>query len=287
MPATVVTDSTSYIPSALRRELDIRVVMLTTTLDGVTYADDSEDCDAFFSALTASRSFAHSSLPSVESFVTAFERVLGEGRDVVCVLISRQLSGTFDAAMLARDLVMESRPDAVIEMVDGKSNSMELGFAVLAAARAAAAGAPTAEVAAAAVEMTRHSRFLFTPLTLEYLRRGGRIGGAAAVLGALLQVRPVLTAEGGKTAIFAKVRSVRRAHDTILHALASDLHAHGGLGDVVVQHIAAADVGRRFAERVSVIAGRAVEVLPVGPVVGTHVGPGTVGIAYHTVGRLR
>jgi DegV family protein with EDD domain len=184
-------------------------------------------------------------------------------------------------------MVRETHPDAVIEVVDGRSNSMELGFAVLAAARAAAQGASVAEVVAAAEEMTRHTRFIFAPLTLEYLRRGGRIGTASALLGQLLKIHPVLTVVEGQTATFAKVRTHERALDTILQAFATDLRDCGGLGEVFVHHIHAADAGRAFAARVAEIAGRAVEIVPIGPAVGSHVGPGTLGLVYHTNGAVR
>lgn len=287
MNVAVVTDSTSYIPGRVREELDIGVVRLTSVLDGVTYPDDAEDCEAFYTAIANSRSFPTSSLPSVQQIADVFEERVRAGRAVVGVFISRLMSGTHDVAVLARDMVRERYRDAVIEIVDGRSNSMELGFAVLAAARAAAAGAGVPEVVAAAEEMTRHSRFLFTPLTLEYLRRGGRIGSAAALLGTLLQLKPVLTAEDGATGVVARVRSLSKAHDTILDTFADDVRSHGGIGEAYVQHIHAPEAGARFAERVAAIVGRPVDVLPIGPAVGTHVGPGTVGVVYHTVGRLR
>jgi len=287
LSVAVVTDSTSYIPRIVRDQLGIGVVRLTSQLDGVTYPDDAEDCEAFYTAIARSRTFPTSSLPSVQQIADVFEERVKAGRAVVGVFISRLMSGTHDVALLARDLVRERYRDAVIEIVDGRSNSMELGFAVLAAARAAAAGAPVPEVTAAAEEMTRHSRFLFTPLTLEYLRRGGRIGPAAAALGTLLQLKPVLTAADGATGVVARVRSLGRAHDTILDLFAEDIRSRGGLGEVYVQHIHDVEAGKRFAERVAGIVGRPVDVLPIGPAVGTHVGPGTVGVVYHTVERLR
>jgi DegV family protein with EDD domain len=203
------------------------------------------------------------------------------------VFISRLMSGTFDVACMARDLVMKRHPGAVIEVVDGKSNSMELGYVVLAAAHAAAEGATVDGVVAAAQEMTRHTRFLFTPLSLEYLRRGGRIGNAAALLGTLLNLKPVLTAKDGATDVVARVRSLGRAQATIISTFAEDIRNHMGLGDVCVQHIHDFEAGARFADRIAEVVGRPVDVLPIGPAVGTHVGPGTVGVAYHTVGRLR
>jgi DegV family protein with EDD domain len=163
---------------------------------------------------------------------------------------------------------------------------MELGFAAIAAAEKAAAGGSVAEVVAAAEEMTQRTRFLFTPMTLEYLRRGGRIGNASALLGSLLQIKPILTVVDGATDTFAKVRSLQRAWDTVADAFAADIAEKGGLGDVYVHHIDDPEAGARFAERIAGIAGRPVEIVPIGPAIGTHVGPGTVGVVYYTNGAM-
>jgi DegV family protein with EDD domain len=158
---------------------------------------------------------------------------------------------------------------------------MELGFAVLAAARAAEQGASVAEAAAAAREMTLHTRFIFVPDTLEYLRRGGRIGNASALVGTLLQIRPILTVVDGKTDVFAKVRTKRKAMAEIVAALSRDAKAKG-LVDVVAHHIADEAEGRELAAMASAAVGREVPVVPVGPTIGTHVGPGLVGLVYVT-----
>lgn len=287
MPVRVVTDSTSYVPKALRDALGIGVVRLSSLLDGVTYIEDESNYEAFYNALAASRSFPTTSQPSVAEMVEAFESRVMDGDAVVGVFISERMSGTYSTAQLARDMVYERHPDASIEIVDGRSNSMELGLAVLAAARAAAAGRSAEEVAAAARDMTLHTRFLFTPLTLDYLRRGGRIGAASALLGTLLQIKPVLTVADGVTDTFAKVRSLAKAHDLIADTFATDIREKGGLDEVYVHHIHDAAAGRTFADRIAEIAGRAIELVDIGPVVGAHVGPGTIGLVYSTIGLMQ
>jgi len=286
MGVMVVADSTSYIPRRLRRELNIGVVSLWSELDGVTYSDDDENLEPFYTALTASSSFPKTSQPSVQAMVDLFEGPVAAGNEVVGVFISQLMSGTYQNALLARDLVKERHPDAVIEIVDGRSNSMELGFAVLAAARKAAEGGSREDVVAAANEMMLHTRFLFTPLTLEYLRRGGRIGNAAALLGALLQLKPVLTVVDGVTDTFAKVRTLQRAHTLIIDTFAADVRDKGGLGEVYVHHIHVPEAARAFADRVAEVAGREVETLDIGPGVGSHVGPGTLAVVYYTNGLM-
>lgn len=282
----VITDSTSYIPRVRRETLDIGVAYLSSLLDGVVYVDDPDDSEAFYAALANTSSWPTTSQPTVQDLVDLMEERVLSGHSVVGVFISELMSGTYSAALLARDMVREKHPDAVIELIDGESNCMELGLAVLAAAEAAAGEASVAEVVAAAKERMLHTRFLFTPVTLDYLRRGGRIGNAEALLGTLLQIKPILTVADGVTDTFAKVRTSQKAQDLIVETFAADIRDKCGLGDAYIHHIHAADAGLRFAERITEAAGRTVEMLPIGPVIGTHVGPGTVGVVYYTGDRM-
>jgi DegV family protein with EDD domain len=287
MAVHVITDSTSYIPRPLRAALDIGVVGLTSELEGVTYADNAEDFSDFYRALRAPGVFPTTSQPSVQSMVELLEERAAEGDAVVGVFISQLMSGTYSTALLARDMVLDRHPNAAIEIVDSQSNCMELGLAALAAARAAQAGESVDAAVAAARDMIGRTRFLFTPMTLEYLRRGGRIGAASALLGALLQVKPVLTVVGGRTDTHAKVRSLGKAWDTVVDAFAADVRDKGGLDEVYVHHIDDPEAGRAFADRIAEVAGREVEAIAIGPAIGTHVGPGTVGVVYATKQPMR
>jgi DegV family protein with EDD domain len=282
----VITDSTSYIPRARRESLDIGVTVLSSLLDGVTYADDPDDSAAFYEALAASDSFPTTSQPVVQDVVDMMEERVASGHAVVGVFISERMSGTYSTALLARDMVLERHPEARIEVVDGMSNSMELGYAVLAAAEKAADGGSVEDVAGAARERTLHTRFLFTPLTLEYLRRGGRIGNAQSLLATLLQIKPILTVADGVTDTFAKVRTVQKVHDLIVDTFADDVREKGGLGGVCVHHINDQAAGRKFAGRIAEVANSPVDLIDIGPVIGTHVGPGTVGVVYYTNGLM-
>ena len=130
--------------------------------------------------------------------------------------------------------------------------------------------------------MMARSRWLFVPRTLDYLRRGGRIGAAAHLAGSILDIRPVLTARDGAAAVVRVTRSMRRAVDAIVDLFAADV-ASLGLGGAVVHHIADEGAGEALARRLRPIAGMDVPVLPIGPVIGLHVGPGAVGVVYHTI----
>ncbi|PKQ30176.1 MAG: fatty acid-binding protein DegV, partial [Actinobacteria bacterium HGW-Actinobacteria-10] len=197
MSVRVVVDSTSYIPHQLRDELDIHVVSLAVVFPEGAQRELDVDDATFYKRLSSEGKVPTSTQPTPAEMAEAFLEVLDEGHDVVGVFISSDMSGTFSSAQLAARSIRESRPDAVIELVDSRSNSMQLGMAALSAARAAKDGADAAACVAAAHDTILRTRFLFTPHTLDYLRIGGRIGAASAFLGAMLQIRPILTVEGG------------------------------------------------------------------------------------------
>jgi DegV family protein with EDD domain len=223
---------------------------------------------------------------SVDDLAAAFRTALDAGRDVVGIFISEAMSGTVQAARIAAGVVAEEGAVGRIEVVDSQSNCMQLGVAVLSAARAAQAGEGPDACVSAARETMRRSRYLFTPASLEYLRRGGRIGGASALLGQLLQVRPILTVEMGETQSFAKVRTSAKALATIAETFRTDV-ASKGLRNVYCHSIADRQTAERFAvEQIEPIAGRPVDVVPIGPVIGLHVGQ-AVGLVYQTEEPLR
>lgn len=278
----MVTDSTSYIPSEMSDGLDIALVSLSVTLDGTSFRELDMDTGEFWRLLATSGRMPTSSQPSVAELVDAFERPVAAGDQVVAVFLSSEMSGTYATALMARDQVVERHPDAVIEVVDSRSNSMELGFAVLAAAKAAKSGASAAETVDAALAIVDRSRFVFAPATMEYLRRGGRIGGASALLGTMLQIHPILTVVDGKTDVLKRIRTRQRAYQEMADIFAADVESKG-LGGVIVHHIADREAGEQLAALAERVAGRGVPVVPLGPVIGLHVGPGTAGLVYHTL----
>lgn len=285
MTVRVITDSTSYLPPEDLAALGISVVPLSVTLGGVTQDERQVDADELYERMRDTGEFPTSSQPSVASIVAALETPVAAGDDVVAVLLSSKMSGTFDTALMARDQVLERHAGAVIEIVDSRSNSMEEGFAVLAAARAAAHGAPALDVAAAARRTTARTRWLFTPLTLDYLRMGGRIGGAAALLGTLLKISPILTVVDGVTAPFSRVRTHQRALEAIADQVAADFVSHGFV-DAVVHHVLAPDEGEALAALIETRSGHRPRVQELGPVIAVHVGPGSLGVVYETRDEL-
>jgi DegV family protein with EDD domain len=285
MAVRVITDSTSYLPAGEAAELGVDVVQLSATLGGVTRTEAEIDSEAFYRAMRDTGEFPTSSQPTVASMIEAFETPVLAGDDVVAVFLSSKMSGTFETALMAREQVLERHPDARIEVVDSLSNCMEEGFAVLAAARCAATGGTLEEAAASARDTTGRTRWLFCPASLEYLRMGGRIGNAKALLGALLQVRPILTVIDGVTATVRSVRTQKRAMEAIADMVAADAEAHG-LEDIVVHHILDAEEAELLAGLLAPRIGRRPRVQQIGPAIGLHVGPGTLGVVYETRDHL-
>ena len=271
----VVTDSTAYLPDGLADELSVRVVPLQVVLGGRSGAEGSEVTPAQVAAALAAWVPVSTSRPTPAEFATVYREALEGGADgVVSLHLSRELSGTWDSARLAAAEVGAGS----IRVVDSRSAAMGLGFAVLAAAEAAAKGGSREEVYAAAVGTAERTTTLFYVDTLEHLRRGGRIGAAQALLGTALSVKPILHVREGRIVPLEKVRTVSKGIAR-LEALA--LAAAGdGPADVAVHHLAAAERAALLAER---LRGRLPRVRrfyasEVGAVVGAHVGPGVLGV---------
>ncbi len=281
MPVTVVTDSVASLPVDRAADLGIAIVDLFVN-DGTSNLPDREvDLERFYQRLAETKELPTSSQPSVESLVAAFTEAVRRGSGVVGVFISSRMSGTVETARLAARMVREKVPDAMIEIVDSGSNSLQEGFAAIAAAKEALSGQAIERCVDAAVETTKRTRYLFTPASLEYLRKGGRIGTASALVGQLLQIRPILTVEDGQTTTFSKVRTQAKALAEMARTFTNDVGEYG-LRQVAVHYIGDRQPADTFATtQVAPVAGVPVAVIPVSAVVGLHVGP-AVGLVYET-----
>lgn len=271
----VVTDSTAYLPDGLAEELSVRVVPLQVVLGGRSGAEGSEVTPAQVAAALAAWVPVSTSRPTPAEFAAVYREALEGGADgVVSLHLSRELSGTWDSARLAAAEVGAGS----IRVVDSRSAAMGLGFAVLAAAEAAAKGGSREEVYAAAVGTAERTTTLFYVDTLEHLRRGGRIGAAQALLGTALSVKPILHVREGRIVPLEKVRTVSKGIAR-LEALAVAA-AGDGPADVAVHHLAAAERAAQLAERLRSRLPRVRQFYAseVGAVVGAHVGPGVLGV---------
>jgi DegV family protein with EDD domain len=271
----VVTDSTSYLPRELVAEHGIHEVSLYVR-DGAGQRRelDIDDYGRFYDDLRDAPQLPTTSQPSIGDFAAVYEPLVADGRDIASVHISGGISGTVETARQAAADVLRDGPERRIEVVDSTVSAGALGLVALAAARASAAADVDAAVAGAQAAV-RAMRFWFAVDTLEYLRRGGRIGAAQAWLGGALKIKPILTLDGEITPV-ERVRTSRRAFERMVEYMRA--RAADGADAWVVQHIRAPDVAERLIERGREIYGcEPAFVSEVGPVIGAHVGPGLVG----------
>jgi DegV family protein with EDD domain len=276
VPVVVVTDSTAYLPAAVLAARGVQVVPLEVRLGERIGREGVDIGAAELSAALADRHLeVQTSRPAAAEFVECYRRALDTGADgVVSVHLSRELSGTWESARMAAD---EVGPDRV-RVVDSRATGMGLGYAVLAAADAAAAGLPGTAVEQAAAEVAARCRMFFSVDTLDRLRRGGRIGAAAALLGTALGVKPLLHVSQGRIVPLEKVRTSARAAQRLVE-LAVGV-AGGQPADLAVHHLAAAaradEIAARLRERIP--QATPLLVSEVGAVIGAHVGPGLLGV---------
>jgi len=219
MAVKIVTDSTSYISGELKEKYDISIVSLSVIFEKEEFKESDIENESFYGKLDKSFSIPSSSQPSLEEMYNIIEKQVRDNNEVVGVFLSSDMSGTYSNACLAKSMILENYPNALIKIIDSRSNCMQLGFAVLTAARAARQGKTIDEVSNMVRDNIKRSKFLFIPDTLEYLKKGGRIGGASALFGTIFQIKPILTVVNGKTELFNKVRTKKRAIQTMLEKL--------------------------------------------------------------------
>ncbi|MDO4589948.1 MAG: DegV family protein [Slackia sp.] len=276
----ILTDSVASIPADDARDAGIDVISLYVNEGGIEHVDAAMDLDAFYARIaTMADDIPTSSQPSQQDFERYFEQAAHDGDAVVGVFISSKMSGTFEGAVRAARAVRSRIPGFTAAFVDSCSTGWDQAYCALAAARAARAGEPLERCAQAAADAVVRTRFLFAPTDLTFLKKGGRIGAAKALLGNLVHIVPVLTVRDGMPVDVAKARTQKKAIARAFEMFVSDVETKG-LVDAVVHYIGSSDDAVAWArESVEPYLGRRVRVLPVSPVVGLHVGP-AMGIAY-------
>jgi DegV family protein with EDD domain len=274
----VVTDTTHYLPAEVVRRHDLHQVSLYVNWDGRTDREsDLPDYDAFYDHMRSAAKLPSTSQPSVGDFLAVYEPLLEAGDDVLSIHLSGGISGTVEAARQARDALLERGiPAARIEVLDSDTGCAGHGLMAIAARNAARDGADLARASEAARRLRRQMKILFAVDTLEYLRRGGRIGGAQAWIGSALKIKPILSIDREILPI-ERVRTAGRAFERLVEHLAT--LRDDGADVFFIQHIQAPDVAGRLAERGRELYGRPPEfVSEIGPVIGAHVGPGLFGV---------
>src|SRR5919109_1447528 len=277
-PVAVVTDSTSYLPPELIQRDGIHVVPLYVVFEGNRTVPEVEitDYPAFFEELRTAQKRPTTSQPSVGDFTAVFEPLLADGGEVVSVHISGGLSGTPEAARQAKQaLERDGRGGERIEVIDSKTAAGGLGMMVLAAAKAAADGASAPAIADSVREARKELKIWFAIDTLEFLKRGGRIGAASAWIGSTLKVKPILTVENEMTPV-ERVRTSTRMFERLLDYARGC--AESGADAWSAQHINAPDLCAELVDRCAEIYGHGPTIVSeIGPVLSAHTGPGLLG----------
>lgn len=280
MAVEILTDSTSYIPKGILNKLSINMVSLNIIFDDKSYKERDMENEDFYNIMDE-RGIPTSSQPSVNDMYDQMKKVVEKGNSLLCIFLSSHMSGTFSTANMVKDMILEEYKDANIDILDSKSNSMQLGFAVIVAARAAKEGKELEQVKKIAEDNMRRSKFLFIPDNLEYLRKGGRIGGASSIIGNVLKIIPILTVEDGKTTVLTKIRTKKKALLTLVDNMVHDVNIYG-IGEVVIHHINCKDEAIKLAHIIKEKINIDIDICDIGPVIGMHVGPKAMGIVYYT-----
>ena len=276
----VVTDSTCNLPASIIEGLPITVVPLHIIfntmdiyLDGVTITPQE-----FYNRLRTEKPIVSTSQPTPAALAQRYAQLVEEGYDILSIHISSKLSGTINSAEQAKKTIR----NGMIEIVDSQLASLPLGYAALQAAKAAAQGASLEECKQIAIETSKRSSAVFIVDTLEYLHRGGRIGGASAFFGTALKIKPVLEIKNGLIDAAGRVRTLNKAMDYILDVLEKKMGAD-------LSNLQLSAVHAESPENANILLEKANSrfksvgfsmVTDVTPVIGAHVGPGTIGIAY-------
>ncbi|HVS28019.1 MAG TPA: DegV family protein [Solirubrobacteraceae bacterium] len=279
MPAVaIVSDTTHYLPTDLIKANELHQVSLYVHWQHRQDREiDLPDFDAYYEDLRTAEQLPTTSQPSIGDFLEVWRPLLDEGREIVSIHLSAGISGTHQAGMQARDQLSEAGYDpGRVTLIDSATACGGMGLMLLAAAAAARAGGDGAAVAERARAARDNMKMWFCIDTMEFLRRSGRVGAARAWLGSTLQIKPILTLESEITPV-ERVRTAGRAFERMVEYLQA--RHDDGADAYCIQHIQAADEAQKLVERGREVFGAdPVFVSEVGPVIGTHIGPGMLGV---------
>ncbi len=273
----IVTDSSAYLPADLVGRYGIHVMPLKVAFGQTVYRDCVDITEEeFYRKLAQARELPITSQPSAGDFLALYQEVARQAQGILSIHLSSALSGTYNSAMAAKGML----PDMPIEVVDSRSASMGQGFLALAAARAAEEGQSLGEIATLTRDLVPRLNVIFVLDTLKYLHRGGRIGGAQALMGSMLAIKPLLHLHEGRVEPLEKVRSRGKAVQRLVEVMAERLQ--GRPAHVAILHSASpqeaealrAQITARFTCLELLLCG-------VSPVIGTHTGPGCLGLAFY------
>jgi len=273
----IITDSTSYIPNDLVSKYNIHVTPQVLIWGEKTYEDGIDILPSeFYQKLSTSKVMPTTSQVTPVTFQKLFSKLVKEDYDILAILISNQLSGTIKSAIQAK----EEFPGTNIEIVDSNTTAMALGFVVLTTARAAQEGASLKECVDLANKAKENVGVVFAVDTLEFLHRGGRIGGAQKLLGTALKMKPILEVTGGRVEGIERVRTRSKSLNRLVEVIEERINGRSPIHLATLHANSAADAKELLATASSKFSAIESIFSEVSPVIGTHAGPGTVGLAF-------
>lgn len=275
----IVTDSTAYLPPELITRYGIEVVPLKVLFGPEAYTEGVDiSNEEFYRKLAKASTLPTTSQPSIGDFVQVYDKAAREAAAILSIHISGKLSATINSALNAKDEL----PQVQIEVVDSLCSCMGMGMIVLAAARAAEEGQALSQIRASIERLIKGMHLFFVVDTLEYLHKGGRIGGAATLLGTALRIKPILCVKDGQIEALARVRTKRKAVARMLE-LVEERVQRGAAVHVAVFHAQAVEEALALQQEVRARFDCAeMHLSEIGACIGTHVGPGAVGLAFYT-----
>ena len=278
----IVTDSTAYIPDEILKNLPIFTIPLHVIWGDETYRDNVDiHQNVFYDRLSNSKILPSTSQPSPQKFIDLYKKVRNEYDQILSIHISSKLSGTVDSAVQAKNTLKDNN----IDIIDSFSTSMGLGFLVLTAARAAQSGESLQNCTKLVVEAKSRLHVYFILRTLDFLKRGGRIGGASALLGTALNLKPILMLQDGKIEPFAKVRTMQKALTHLVEIFNEKIQGKTPVHAAIIQAEAQSDVEFLKSEINRIVNPDYIQeffIAGISPVIGTHTGPGSIGICFLT-----
>jgi len=274
----VVTDSTSSLTPAMGKQYGLHVIPEYVMFGDQSYYDGVNlDAETFYRLLKNSKKLPTTSQPSIQDFVKLYSDLSEKAEAIVSIHISQKMSATLDSARGA----CQQLPGVAIQVIDSQSVSMGLGVIAIAAARAAAAGKEVNEVVSLVEALVPRVNVIFAVDTLEYLYKGGRIGGATALMGSVLSIKPVLYIKEGRIEPLEKARTKKRAIERVLDLMAERVGSTEGLHAAIMHcnvpeeaHVLGEQVKARFHPDELIVT-------EAGPIIGTHSGPGTLGVVFY------
>lgn len=276
----VVTDSTAHIPKELTENLPIITIPVHLTWGGKSYRDDVDITPSeFYQRLKVDKETPKTSMASPEEFKRVYADLIGQGYDILSIHVTSKYTRVVDSAQLAADQFPQNK----ITVLDSESSAMAMGFHVLDAARAAAAGQPLNSCKQAAESARARTRVFFIPSTLEFLRRGGRISNMTALIGSILQFKPILTVRDGSLVVLNRVRTMRNAMTRLADVVTRQIQSETGIHFAFLHSNFPARAQELMDKTLAGLNGNSVKeilVTDISPALGTHIGPEAVGLAY-------